>query len=204
MAFDADIPVSVSNHTTYNVRKETAGRFLRDLNAGRYQAPASVFCSRDLENGLNSYVEDCIMNRRIPSDDDLRAKGREILGVEHTAADDPKLLERFKALHVLWNTQSNSAEKIIPGQQDDYSLPNFTNDVDMFAAYDQNLDSMDLSTDFSAGLGALSGGNEGGLTAQMEFENILGGSGATSSPLRRRASEKLAESWGFSNPLRDG
>ena len=168
LTYNDDVSVNVDNRT-YNVRKETAERFLRDLHAGRYQAPASVFCSRELENGLNAYVEECIMNRQIPTDDELRAKGREILDVDHTAADEPNLLATFKAMHVLWRTQDDDAaqedKSVSPSLQQDYSLPNFTDDVNMFAAYGQEIDAMDLTTDFGAGFaGALEtqGDGEGG------------------------------------------
>lgn len=63
------------------LRKETAGRFLRDLNNGQYLAPASVFCSRELEIGVNAFVENSIRNWKIPSDDELRIRAREILGI---------------------------------------------------------------------------------------------------------------------------
>ena len=219
MGFNDDVPVSVDNRT-YNVRKETAGQFLRDLHAGRYQAPASVFCSRELENGLNAYVEDCIMNRMIPTDDDLRARAREILGVDHTAADEPKLLASFKAMHVLWRSQRDgdaagfgSTERVVsPGQQPDFSLPNFTDDVSMFAAFDQQLDTMDLGAEFATGLGESSGSSKqeevhetGGFEdAQMEFASIMGTHGATSSDLRRKASLRLAEASGFAKPVGNG
>jgi hypothetical protein len=218
MGFNDDVPVSVDNRM-YNVRKETAGHYLRDLHAGRYQAPASVFCSRELENGLNAYVEDCIMSRVIPTDDDLRARAREILGIDHTAADEPKLLASFKAMHVLWQSQVKggaagigSAEQILPGQQPDFSLPNFTDDVNMFAAFDQQLDTMDLGAEFATGVGASSSPGKqqevhetGGFEdAQMEFASIMGTHGATSSELRRKASERLAEASGFAKPVGKG
>lgn len=201
----------------YNVRKETAGRYLRDLRAGRYQAPASVFCSRELENGLNTYVDDCITNHIIPTDDDLRARAREILGVDNTAADEPKLLERFKAMHVLWQQDSGAdisdaagnIEQISPGQLPDFSLPNFTGDVNMYAAFDLQMDSMDLSTDFSAGMVTPSGQAEKDMASEMddalfEFEGIVGMTGGTSSALRRKASNRLAQASGFANPVGKG
>lgn len=202
-----DVAVSV-DHRMYNVRKETVGRYLRDLHGGRYQAPASVFCSRELENGLNAYVQDCIMNRQIPTDDQLRARAREILGVEHTAADEPKLLQRFKAMHVLWQSEGGSSEragtseKITPGPQPDFSLPNFTGDVSMLAAFDQQLDTMDLNTDFSSGFVAPTDFSQQveADDAQFEFESIVGLSGATSSALRRKASHQLAQASGFTKP----
>jgi hypothetical protein len=207
------VPVSVDSRM-YSVRKETAGRYLRDLRAGRYQAPASVFCSRELENGLNIYVEDCITNHMIPTDDDLRARACQILGVDHTAADEPKLLERFKAMHVLWQQDSGADAsdylgnmgQIAPGQLPDYSLPNFTGDVNMYAAFGQHMDSMDFSTDFSAGMIAPCGQAQKEMASEMddalfEFEGIVGMTGGTSSALRRKASNKLAEASGFANPI---
>lgn len=156
------------------------------------------------------------MNHQIPSDDELRAKAREILSVDHTAADEPKLLATFKALHVLWQTQDDGAaleEKAVsPGPQPDYSLPNFTGDVDMFAAYGQEIDAMDFTTDFGTGVAAAAGASKtprdeeaGGeeFSAQMEFQKIMGMSG-TSSPLRRKASERMARHAGFANPVGKG
>jgi hypothetical protein len=190
LGFPGDVPVRV-DHRMYKVRKETAGQYLRDLNAGRYAAPATVFCSRDLENGLNTFVQSCIANRHIPSDDELRAKARDILGVDHTAAEDPKLLESFKAMHALWRPRADGEEAgITSGPQPDYSLPNFTREVDMFAAFDQHMDPTDLSTDFSAGLGGSvdrsasgEGSGMGDLDAQMEFEKLMCASSVKASPL---------------------
>jgi hypothetical protein len=75
----------------------------------------------------------------LPTDDELRAKAREVLGVEHTAADDVQLLEKFKALQGI-STQNPT------GPVEDYTLPNFTNDVNMLNAFDENLGTMDISS----------------------------------------------------------
>jgi 5'(3')-deoxyribonucleotidase len=104
--FTNDVPVFVDNRI-YSVNKETAERYLRALNAELYQPPASVFCSRELEDGLNAYVEECIMILRIPTDEDFRSKACEILDADYTPADDPKLLESFKAMHSLWRSQES-------------------------------------------------------------------------------------------------
>jgi hypothetical protein len=142
IGFAEDVPVSVDNRT-YKISKETAERYLRALNAGRYQPPASVFCSRELENGLNAYVEECIMILRIPTDDDLRSKARKILGSEHTAAGDTKLLESFKAMHMPRSTQgTDNNNNITLGQQSDCSLQSLIGDMNMFAAYDQQMDAV--------------------------------------------------------------
>jgi hypothetical protein len=123
--FTEDIPVSIDNRT-YNVSRETAERYLRALNTGRYQLPATVFCSRELEDGLNAYVEECIMILHTPTDDDLRSKAREILGTDHTAADDPKLLKNFKAMHLLWRSQGTDNDKVIPSQAGSPIIPSQT------------------------------------------------------------------------------
>ncbi|KAF5632014.1 homeobox 4 [Fusarium sp. NRRL 52700] len=66
--------------------------------SSRYDRPATVFCSRELENGLVSFVEaEIARGAGFPSDEALRLRGREILGCDRTAADDPELLAKFKA-----------------------------------------------------------------------------------------------------------
>ncbi|KAF5624299.1 homeobox 4 [Fusarium sp. NRRL 25303] len=66
--------------------------------SSRYDRPASVFCSRELESGLISFVEtEMACGAGFPSDEAIRLRGREILSCNKTAADDPDLLARFKA-----------------------------------------------------------------------------------------------------------
>lgn len=104
--FTADVPVAVDDRI-YNVSRETAEQFARALCEGQYRPPASVFCSRELEDGLCRYVEECIGCLHHPTDDELRTKAREILGTPYTAADDPNLLEKFKAAYLLGFPQRN-------------------------------------------------------------------------------------------------
>jgi hypothetical protein len=61
-----------------------------------------------------------------PTDDDLRSKAREILGTDHTAADDPKLLKNFKAMHLLWRSQGTDNDKVIPSQAGSPIIPSQT------------------------------------------------------------------------------
>jgi hypothetical protein len=75
--------------------------------ASRYEPPAAVFCSRELETSLSEFVKTEIAKGLCPDNDALRAKARDILGVEHTAADDVQLLEKFKALHGIMNNPSH-------------------------------------------------------------------------------------------------
>lgn len=75
----------------------TANRYLKTLNQ-RYAAPAKVFCSRELESGLTEYVKREVSKTGVlPSDDELRERARQIMSMQKTAADDPTLLEKFKA-----------------------------------------------------------------------------------------------------------
>ncbi|KAL7917700.1 hypothetical protein ACQKWADRAFT_306126 [Trichoderma austrokoningii] len=113
MEFSEDTFVYIDNRP-YAVSKDTAGRYMDALCEGQFRFPASVFCSRELEDGLNAYIEECIMGLTIPTDDDLRTKAREILGVNRTAADDPHLLQTFKSMHTLWRKQANDESNILP------------------------------------------------------------------------------------------
>jgi len=140
--FDGEVKVDMTNHS-FKVNPKTAEHFISNLGK-RFAPPASVFCSRDLENGLNAFVKSHITNGVIPTDDELRAKAREILGIEKTAADEPNLLEKFKAMHGF----GQGAEA--GGPLMDYSLPNFTGDVSMLSGFDLDIGAMDLSTEFSA------------------------------------------------------
>ncbi|KAH8680782.1 hypothetical protein BX600DRAFT_445056 [Xylariales sp. PMI_506] len=75
----------------------TANHFLASLKQ-RYPAPAKVFCSRELENGLTEYVKRELGRTGImPMDEELRLRARQILGLSKTAADDSILLDKFKA-----------------------------------------------------------------------------------------------------------
>lgn len=58
-----------------------------------------MFCARELEEGLRSLVHFEVKNRgQFPDDETLRQRGRDILGTQDTAADDPVLLDKFKTL----------------------------------------------------------------------------------------------------------
>ncbi len=74
----------------------TANKFLQSFTS-RFPAPATVFCSRELESGLEALVQSSTAaGEAFPSDDVLQAKAREIIGMEKTAADDEVLLGKFK------------------------------------------------------------------------------------------------------------
>jgi hypothetical protein len=84
---------------TFETEAATANKYIQSLAQGRLPPPAVVFCSRELENGLVEYItaETAPFGLgQFPSDEDLRAKARDILGTHNTAADNPILLEKFK------------------------------------------------------------------------------------------------------------
>jgi hypothetical protein len=188
----------------FNVKATTAAKFLESMPQ-RWQKPATVFCSRDLENGLNDFVKAEMERGNIPSDNALRAKAREILGVERTSADEVELLEKFKAMHGISSiiTQPSVCE----------SVPTF--DDAMLAELDQELgiSDMDLSglempVESISPLRSFDSMH----TAQQKKFPLEGGEflhdfaelhrveAATASPLRRRASEKMAAQAGFMVP----
>lgn len=73
-----------------------AKRFLQTFTK-RYEAPAKVFCSRELENGLSAYVKREVQKTGVfPTDEQLRGRARDIMGMQSTAADDANLLAQFK------------------------------------------------------------------------------------------------------------
>ncbi|KAI1826409.1 hypothetical protein F4861DRAFT_497117 [Xylaria intraflava] len=63
-----------------------------------YQAPAKVFCSRELEKGLTEYVKREVHRSGVfPSDAQLQQRARDILNVQRTPCENPILLGKFKA-----------------------------------------------------------------------------------------------------------
>jgi len=193
----------------YSVKPTTAQKFIRGLGT-RYERPASVFCSRELESGLNVFVREARERGVVPSDEELRAKARGILGVDTTAADDGALLEKFKDMHGLSSNISPSSQFAQISEEQ------------ILAEFDAELDTMDLSPDGLTGL-PLAGtdgmvGSEGiaggeitpGILQEQETTRAMGiareyaevyrVSAATASPLRRKATERMAERNGFSAP----
>ena len=173
--FTEDVAVKM-NHKVYKIPAKTAGKFLQSMSE-RWQKPATVFCSRDLEDGLGAFVKSEIASGVVPTDDALRAKARAILGVQETAADDVLLLEKFKGLHgiaspanlpnftpvVNLNSNNDPSAATATGPTPDFTLPNFTDDVDMLASFDMELGAMDLTTPFGAGTSTSIGSPMGGF-----------------------------------------
>ncbi|PVH68220.1 hypothetical protein DL98DRAFT_441696 [Cadophora sp. DSE1049] len=137
--FNTDIPVTI-DHKIYNIKAKTAQKFVNGLSQ-RWQKPAQVFCSRNLESNLSAFVQVELAAGHYPSDDELRARAREILDMAETAADDVELLRRFKALHGITSASIGHL-----GDQ----MPMPLMDDSFLAEFDHELNGMDLSTmDFS-------------------------------------------------------
>ena len=196
----------------YQVRKETAGKFLKSMNS-RYPQPAVVFCARELETGLGDFVRDEIAKGLVPTDEALKARAREILGVQSTAADDVQLLEKFKAMHGIAST-GGAVGGAIGGPAASTEIMGSTNlsmaptpefqppvfDESMLAEFEQELSNMDFSTTSAPLTDSLMADTEAQIGSLQEYTDLYRVSAATASPLRRKASEKMAEQNGFAFP----
>jgi hypothetical protein len=191
----------------YNIKPSTAQKFIRGLGT-RYERPASVFCSRELESGLNEFVKAQREIGHAPSDDELKAQARVILGVDTTAAEDQPLLEKFKAMHGLTSSSSPLSNATPAAQLSDL------NEEQILAEFDAELNTMDLSPDSLGEMVGVEGIVGGEITPSVlqtedtrqamgiarEYAEMYRVSAATASPLRRRATERMAKRNGFSAP----
>ncbi|KHN97996.1 C2H2 type zinc finger containing protein [Metarhizium album ARSEF 1941] len=76
---------------------DAANHFLETLRSDSSR-PANVFCSRELEAGLVQFVKQRVTDTgRLPTDVAMQTRARDIVNSTETAADDPVLLEKFKA-----------------------------------------------------------------------------------------------------------
>ena len=98
-AFDTNVQVEMRDGAKpVTAGQVAANNFLETLTSPDSR-PARVFCSRELESGLLQYVEtQALQSGHIPSDEEIRSKGKEILQAQTTAADDDMLLAKFKEL----------------------------------------------------------------------------------------------------------
>ncbi|KAK3485842.1 uncharacterized protein B0T23DRAFT_366201 [Neurospora hispaniola] len=106
---ETDIPIQMKEaKRMFVAEKQTANKYVRGFKT-RWQRPAMVFCSRELEKGLIKFVTTCVREGSdgggggggaargmFPSDEAIRAKAREIQQLSTTSADDVVLLEKFK------------------------------------------------------------------------------------------------------------
>ncbi|PTB73076.1 hypothetical protein M440DRAFT_1340458 [Trichoderma longibrachiatum ATCC 18648] len=109
-----DVEVAMRN----GAKPITAGHsavnsYLEELTSSPNRKPAVIFCSRELEWGLQQYAKGYFMDKGVlPSDTALKAKAREILRAASTAADDPILLDKFKTWLLTRLPQLASGEPI--------------------------------------------------------------------------------------------
>ncbi|KAK4165975.1 homeobox protein 4 [Cladorrhinum sp. PSN259] len=85
----------------FSAHATTANQFIKALalDPQRNPPPAAVFCSRELEKGLAEFLQLEVMDKgRLPSDERIKEKARELVGTDKTAADDEVLLAKFKEL----------------------------------------------------------------------------------------------------------
>jgi len=105
-----DSPITITQGgKPIQAESATATKYLQTFTA-RHQPPALVFCSRELEAGLVKFVEEQVSlshglgggtvaaQAAFPRDEAIKAKAREILKTDNTAADDEVLLEKFKGM----------------------------------------------------------------------------------------------------------
>lgn len=110
---EADIPIKMKEaKRMFVAERQTANKYVRGFKT-RWQRPAVVFCSRELEKGLVEFVTSRVMGNSdgggggggggeirgmFPSDEAIRVKAREIQKMNTTSADDAVLLEKFKTM----------------------------------------------------------------------------------------------------------
>ncbi|KAK5998296.1 Homeobox protein 4 [Cladobotryum mycophilum] len=167
----------------FTAGQSAANSYLETLSSPAFCQPAAVFCSRELERGLEEYVKQFMAHYGyFPCDSALQRRAREILNSDKTAADDPVLLRTFK-VYVLEKMDKETAESACPlmgqaenqqqqqGQADKPASP-------MPANMDLNISDADLGDilkdmdfDFSADdfeVGAMEGIEEdGGVSLSM-------------------------------------
>lgn len=201
--FKDDVVVQVDNRE-YDIKAKTATAFLKSMGV-RYQKPAAVFCSRELENGLNAFVKEITDVGLFPTDDMLRTKAREIMKTDITPADDPVLLEKFKALHT--PTTPLSDEELLAEFDKELERVNFA-ETGVLPPSSLGLDTISIpatttSTSPINVNATMTGINDidPGIWMNKDYADLHRVHAATSSPLRRRASVKLARQHGFENPI---
>ncbi|KAG9504161.1 hypothetical protein J7337_004126 [Fusarium musae] len=93
--FPADAQVSMGQGAK-SLPAAIANSYIEKLTS-QAARPAEVFCSRELERGLISYVEDHVACKgSMPTDAMLQTRARRILDSQTTPADDVDLLNKFK------------------------------------------------------------------------------------------------------------
>ncbi|KAF7871727.1 hypothetical protein EAF04_003834 [Stromatinia cepivora] len=148
--FEVNLAKIDESEKMVKLRGETANGYIKGLKQ-RYKMPAQVFCSRELEEALLDLVKTEKEQGRVPTDELLRARARDVLNVPNTAADDKELLEKFKTHYRVPSTdqqQNHSPHaQTRTYQPQAQSIPSFSrqqppaflNDDDLLASFDEEL-----------------------------------------------------------------
>ncbi|EFX03246.1 homeobox and c2h2 transcription factor [Grosmannia clavigera kw1407] len=150
----------------YELASSAANKFLQSFKT-RYAKPATVFCSRELENGLTYFVHTAVHNGdTFPDDMALRNKAREILGCSSssgiTPADDGVLLAKFKEMMRTnlseERQEASTSETAIPVDTNietnlDFSFDDTAMDLNLSSVTQTDIDTMlqDMNFDFEMG-----------------------------------------------------
>ncbi|KAF7559408.1 hypothetical protein G7046_g4730 [Stylonectria norvegica] len=96
--FQQDVQVPMNNGAkSFSAGHSMANSNLEDKTT--CSLPATVFCSQELQQGLEAFVEGHISSTGyLPSDAVIQARARKILNANTTSADNVELLEKFKAV----------------------------------------------------------------------------------------------------------
>lgn len=204
-------------HKTYNIKAATAQKFVKSISQ-RYQKPATIFCSREMETELTKYAKAEMSRGVIPTDEALRAKSREILGVERTGADEPALLQKFKTMIGISRNSSPLGSSLPP--IDDALLAEFDNEIgnmdlsgiEMPGSVSPILDTIPAEVAAASSTSPMSMSSSSqqhsptkhssskGPGLAQDYAELYRVSAATASPLRRHASAKMASQAGYSLP----
>ncbi|WQF83479.1 Putative Homeobox domain, HTH CenpB-type DNA-binding domain, Homeobox-like domain superfamily [Colletotrichum destructivum] len=104
-----DVPIR--NVKVFEIQSDITNRYLETFKT-RYPKPATIFCSRELEDGLVKFVEtEMALSGQFPDDDSLRAHASFILNAPETAANDSALLGKFKGWMMTRGQQSGQQQK---------------------------------------------------------------------------------------------
>lgn len=110
--FPADAQVSMGQGAK-SLPAAIANSYIEKLTS-QAARPAEVFCSRELERGLISYVEDHVACKgSMPTDAMLQTRARRILDSQTTPADDIDLLSKFKDMVAKKVPQAVAAQETI-------------------------------------------------------------------------------------------
>lgn len=118
--------ITLQNGTkAFTAGQSVANSFLQELKS-RYPRPATIFCSRELELGLISFVKAHIeATGRLPLTELVRTEGKRIHKYEPSPMDDEALVGKFQEwmTRKFPNAQSPSAATVREGESEPFFMP---------------------------------------------------------------------------------